>query len=323
MSIDKNTHLTEVLKTHKMSHVEDFKNRVQARADEIKDKLSEHYGTNKYVVFNSGSMAKHTATNIKFDMDFIEPFKRNAFDTLQDMFDDVYNFLHKEYKEDDDLAEEVRRQKVSIGVKFRQEEGDDKPIEIDVTPGRELNADEYPNTHDLNLCFNEDAWGFKKNSYQKTNIKKQIDHISGKQEERKIIRLLKIWKNHNNKPYKSFMLELITIKALESYKGANALWNKLKYTMEYIRDNIYEDSFHLYDPGNSNNDVVSSMEKTRRYDLKNEMETMLNNIENNDEYLKIYFPINEQFKEEDKDDSFGNKTGREGYSSPSTSQRFG
>lgn len=323
MSIDKNAHLAEVLKTHKMSHVQDFVNRVKSKADEIKDKLSNHYGTNKYTSFNSGSMAKHTATNVKFDMDFVEPFKHSAFDTLQKMFDDVYNFLHKEYKEDNDLAEEVCKQKVSIGVKFYQEEGDDKPIEIDVTPGRELSDDDYLNTHDLNLCFNKDAWGFQKGTTQKTNIKKQIDHISGKNEERKIIRLLKIWKKHNDKKYKSFMLELITIKALEGYIGENALWDKLKFTMEFIRDHINEDSFHLYDPGNSNNDVVGSMDKIKRIELRNDMENMLNNIESNDEYIRIYFPLNEQFKEEEKTNSFGNESGHEGYSTPSTSQRFG
>ncbi len=323
MSIDKNAHLAEVLKTHKMSHVQDFANRVKSKADEIKEKLSNHYGTEKYTSYNSGSMAKHTATNIKFDMDFVEPFKHSAFDTLQNMFDDVFNFLHKEYKEDNDLAEEVRKQKVSIGIKFYQEEGDDKPIEIDVTPGRELSDDDYLNTHDLNLCFNKDAWGFQKGTTRKTNIKKQIDYISGKSEERKIIRLLKIWKKHNAKKYKSFMLELISIDALKDYTGENALWDKLKFTMEYIKDHVNEDSHHLYDPGNSNNDVVGSMDKMTRLNLKIDMETMLLNIERNDEYLKIYFPVNEQFKEEEKEDSFGNKSGREGYSTPSTSRRFG
>lgn len=42
-------------------------------------------------------MAKHTATNIKFDMDVVEPFKHDAFDTLQNMFDDVYNTLTEKY----------------------------------------------------------------------------------------------------------------------------------------------------------------------------------------------------------------------------------
>ena len=39
MSIDKNAHLAEVLKTHKMSHVQDFANRVKSKADEWNRKV--------------------------------------------------------------------------------------------------------------------------------------------------------------------------------------------------------------------------------------------------------------------------------------------
>ena len=93
MSIDRNKYLGEVLHTHKLRHIEKFVKKVKDKRDEIKEVMSDHYGDKKYTAFNSGSMAKHTATNIKFDMDVVEPFKHNAFDTLQNMFDDVYNTL--------------------------------------------------------------------------------------------------------------------------------------------------------------------------------------------------------------------------------------
>lgn len=40
-------------------------------------------------------------------------------------------------------------------------------VKLDVVPGRELNKDDYPNTKNLNLYFNEDHWGYKKGSRQK------------------------------------------------------------------------------------------------------------------------------------------------------------
>ena len=238
MSIDRNKYLGEVLHTHKLRHIEEFVKKVKDKRDEIKEVMSEHYGEKKYTAFNSGSMAKHTATNIKFDMDVVEPFKHDAFDTLQNMFDDVYNTLTEKY------GSVVRKQKVSIVLEFPKEDGDELPIQIDVVPGRELSDDDYTETKDLNLCFNEDLWGFKKGTCTKTNISKQIEHISGKNTERKVIRLLKIWKKHKDKDYKSFLLELITIKALNG-KDSGGLWEDLKVTMEYIRDNITKDSFHL------------------------------------------------------------------------------
>ena len=134
MSIEKNNHLREVLDTHKMCHVQDFVDKVKQRREEIKEKMRNHYGNNKYSSFDSGSFAKHTAINIKFDLDLVEPFKHSAFGTLQDMFDDVYDFLAEEYK---DTGVTVRKQKVSVGVSFPIEEGDNKPVELDVVPGRE------------------------------------------------------------------------------------------------------------------------------------------------------------------------------------------
>lgn len=107
---------------------------------------------------------------------------------------------------------------------------------------------------------------------------------------------MKIWKKHNNKDYKSFLLELISIKALDG-KNSAGLWEDLKLTMEYIRDNIAEDSFHLYDPGNSNNDVVAAMDSFKRQSLKAEMDAMLRNIESNEEvFLPFYFPKNKNMR---------------------------
>ena len=284
MTFDKNKHLREVLDTHKMHHVQEFVDKVKNRREEIKVKMHDHYGSDKYSSFGSGSFAKHTATNVKFDLDLVEPFKHSAFDTLQDMFDSVHDFLAEEYK---DTGVTIRKQKVSIGVCFPIEEGDDKPVELDVVPGRELKDDDYPNSHDLNLCFNEDHWSFKKGTCQKTNIQKQISHIEGKTSERQIIRLLKIWKKQKSKKYKSFVIELAVIRALDGYKGEMELWSRLKYVMEYLRDNIADSSFHLYDPGNSNNDVMAAMADYDRQSFKTAMESMLNNIDSNPD---LYLP---------------------------------
>lgn len=317
MSFNKNKYLDEVLETHKLHYVQEFVNKVQAKRDEIKDVMSNHYGNKKYNAFNSGSFAKHTATNIKFDMDVVEPFKRDSFDTLQAMFDDVYNTLVEQYG-----SNIVRKQKVSVGLEFPKDDGDELPIQIDVVPGRELSNDDYNKTKDLNLCFNEDHWGFKKGTYMKTNISKQIEHICGRNIERKVIRLLKIWKKHKNKDYKSFLLELISIKALDRKKSAG-LWEDLKVTMEYIRDNITEDNFHLYNPGNGNNDVVAAMDDYKRQSLKNDMDNMLRNIETNDEtFLPYYFPQNEKYKDQGNK-GYKQKEGFNGVSYPQNPQRFG
>ena len=295
-----------------MSKIEGIVVKHRERRDEISQAIREKYGTQSYDPFQSGSFAKHTATNIKFDMDIVVPFKKSAFDTLQEMFDSVYDFLVGVYS---GTGATIRKQKVSIGVSFPLEQGEDKPVEVDVVPGRELSIGDYPKSRDLNLCFNEDHWGFKKGSYQKTNIQKQVEYIKGKDREREVIRLLKIWKKQHNKDYKSFVIELAVIRALDGYNGSMDLWQRLRFVLEYLSKHITESSFHLYDPGNSGNDVIGTMDPYKRNLLMSDMENMLRNIDaNSDFYLPYYFKVNEKY-------SGYQKKGGQMY--PTSPQRFG
>ena len=305
-------YLREVLETHRMSKIEGIVVKHRERRDEISQAIREKYGTQSYDPFQSGSFAKHTATNIKFDMDIVVPFKKSAFDTLQEMFDSVYDFLVEVYS---GTGATIRKQKVSIGVSFPLEQGEDKPVEVDVVPGRELSIGDYPKSRDLNLSFNEDHWGFKKGSYQKTNIQKQVEYIKGKDREREVIRLLKIWKKQHNKGYKSFVIELAVIRALDGYNGSMDLWQRLRFVLEYLSKHITESSFHLYDPGNSGNDVIGTMDPYKRNLLMSDMENMLRNIDaNSDFYLPYYFKVNEKY-------SGYQKKGGQMY--PTSPQRFG
>lgn len=314
--MDISRHLTESLESHKMRHIQNVVRAFNDKAVEVSNKLSSHYGSITYGIFRSGSFAKHTAINIKFDIDLVIPFKYTAFKTLEEMYNDVYNFLYKEYE---NLAV-VRKQKVSIGIEFLTNV-DSQPIKLDIVPGRELSIDDYINSHDLNLYFNEDHWGFAKGSWQKTNIWKQIKHIEGKTDERSIIRLLKIWKNTLKKDYKSFIIELFTIKAMSTYLGENDLWQKLKYVATYIKDNINNTGYQLIDPGNTNNNVLSSMSVEQRFMLANEMKTIVENISAEGSNVKYYFPINERYNV-NKEDSYKLKENN-GLSYPPTGQRFG
>ncbi|WGH76000.1 hypothetical protein P8625_02195 [Tenacibaculum tangerinum] len=199
MATDKTQHLQQVLETHRMAHIEKLLDKYKEKRQEVKEALEENYKDKIYNPINSGSYAKHTAINIKFDLDIVVPFKRNSFDTLEEMFNDVFDFLYEKYK---DVAD-VRKQKVSIGIIFDADDNGDE-INIDVVAGRELNQDQYAEDHNLNLFVNSQYGLLDEKTYIQTNIQAQIDHIKGKNNDRSIIRLLKIWKTTNNESYKSF-----------------------------------------------------------------------------------------------------------------------
>lgn len=314
--MDKNQHLSDVLYIHKMQHIQDEVEKFITRKEEIISLLMEKYEAVSYTPFMSGSMAKHTATNAKFDFDIVIPFKKTSFASLERMFNEVYNYLRE--KLSDDI--EVRKQKVSIGIIYPTDK-DGVTVQLDIVPARENKQDDFKETHDLNLFFNDSAWGFAKGSWTKTNIHAQIDHIKGKSDERKIIRLLKIWKKTRGKDYKSFMLELFTIKALEYYTGDRSLWSRLKYVLTYISEHVTDEKFQLIDPGNSNNNVLSNMDTLKRLNLSSTLDLIRNNIENNpDTYMSYYFPIKEEYLPEEKQNE---GYGKEIISYPPTAKRFG
>ena len=69
MELNKSKYLNDVLESHKMRHIKDFSDKVSKKKSEIIQKLAKHYSTlQRYDAFTSGSMAKHTAINIKFTM---------------------------------------------------------------------------------------------------------------------------------------------------------------------------------------------------------------------------------------------------------------
>ncbi|MBD5226329.1 MAG: hypothetical protein HDS68_10285 [Bacteroidales bacterium] len=314
--MDKNKHLNNVLYTHKMQHIKDEVSKFLTKKEEITSLLLEKYSAISYAPFMSGSMAKHTATNIKFDFDIVIPFKRNAFASLEDMFNEVYNYLRENLS--DDI--EVRKQKVSIGITYPADK-DNVTVQLDIVPARENKQDEFNETHDLNLYFNDSAWGFSKGSWTKTNIHAQIDHIKGKSDERKVIRLLKIWKKSRGEDYKSFMFELFSVKALDGYSGDSSLWGKLKHVLNYISEHVTDEKYQLIDPGNSNNNVLSNMDTLKRSNLSSTLEVIRKNIEDHpDLYMPYYFPIREEYlPKEEQDKGYG----KEEISYPPTAKRFG
>lgn len=263
--------------------------RYRAKRDAVKAALEKKYGSNIACIQHSGSYAKHTAVNIKFDMDLCINFKHSAFATLRAMYDDVLTYL-----ESDDFSTAVgdltdaRPQKVSVGLFFQV--GDDV-LNFDITPGRRINDDD-PDCYDLNLCLNDET----SSGRMKTNIAKQLEHIKGRKKERETIKLLKAWKFQHFPKLKSFLLELLTIKAFDNKGEANipaGRWPRLQLAMEFIRDNI--ETINLADPGNSNNNVANSLSDEQRRELARELEYALKRIVADETKLKFYFPINPKF----------------------------
>lgn len=310
MSDYKSNYLNSVLESYRMKHIDGLVNKYREKRDEIKAFLNEQYGSKIYESFNSGSYKKHTAINTKFDLDLVAPFKRNSFSTLEEMFDDVFEKLTEKYQNETD----VKKQGVSIGLTFNEED----EINIDVVPARETSQNTFSEEKNLNLHKTQG------NGYLKTNIHAQIEHIKAKENERKVIRLLKIWKACHQYKYKSFFIELLVIKAYEKSSPQGNLWEQFKTVLNYVIDNIQSENFTLKDPGNSNNNLALSLDDTEKTILVSQLKSMLVQIESNEKQIEFYLPLNEKFSENNKEENkaYGLKSSAL-VSTPPVSQRFG
>lgn len=298
MSLNKSKYLQQVLESYRMSHVADIMEKYIEKREVVKDALVEQFKDQIVTrAINSGSYAKHDAINIKFDLDVCQPFKRNSFDTLEEMADAVFNFFNEEFEDDDLVKYKTRKQRVSTGITFVID-GDE--IQMDIVPGRELNADDYVETNRLNLYVRPKL--LQAASTTQTNIQKHIDLVKGKNSERSIIRLLKVWKtNKNHTKVKSFFVELITIKAFEKCTNIpSGIWEQLEMVLAFIRDNVK--TIRLEDPANSNNVVSDTMTDSEKENLHWDMKLMLESIASSADNLKSYFPVNDDFYEEEEDE---------------------
>jgi hypothetical protein len=276
------------LGTYAMRHIQNQVTFHGEKRDAVQKALEKKYaGKLAGNIIYSGSIAKSTEINIKYDVDLIIPFKYDAFPNLEEMSRDLFRFFQTEFKDDHKMP--ARDQRVSVGLTFS------KPgisISMDIVPGREIKRDGYEPDRYLNLYDSNEK------RYFQTNIKKQIDAIKLSHDNaRNIIRLIKIWKFHQNrKALKGFIIELLVMRAFKDAgdKIPSGLWPQLEMALKYIRDQI--GSAKLIDPGNSNNVLSELLTPAQKLELANAMRNMLNSIAASPPKLAQLFPSNTQFK---------------------------
>lgn len=316
MATDKQKHLEKVLETNhinKHASIDKFVSKKNEVKNALNQKFCKEKATNS---IDSGSYAKYTAINKKFDIDCCIPFLKkepntdqNGFSSLKEMYDAVYDYFKDEY-EDDELID-VRKQRVSIGLLF---EIDGEEFNMDVVPGRERpnNSDYNENNTDLSLYINsrsakEDEKGSTK---VKTNIKTHIGLLQGesRRHERKVAKLLKVWKTERKaqkggKLIKSFMMELYTKESFDKNSDniPQGLWEKVKMVMNHIIDNI--ETNDLVDPANSSNIVSDAMSDSAKSSTKSDMKKTIKDIDDDSDKIKDYFPINEDYNDEDEENN--------------------
>jgi hypothetical protein len=208
--------------------------------DDIQQKLSVLQGGPRF--YYAGSFGKKTIIRQRYDLDIVMYWPNTAPYTIKGIYDAVGKVLKQHWTY-------VNSKTVSWELPFQG------GFHIDVVPGRALD----PQFFEANLHRTDTGTTLK------TSLKTHIDTVrnSGR---RDAIRLMKLWRERKNVPFKkSFLLELMTI---EGCKGTrfDELGAQVQASLGYIRDNIL--TCNVCDPANSNNSLLDDLDSARRAQIR-------------------------------------------------------
>lgn len=246
------------------------------KANQLKQKLfyKFKYDLFKYPSFN-GSLIKGTSIQ-NSDVDIQLRFKK-ATGTIEQVFNTVYEFLN--YELDDVSIINVRKQKHSIGITYDMS---GEKYRIDIVPTRiSKNA-----SNDDYICVNDTSL-FGQSTFKKINPSKQLKVLNFTNKERKVVKLLKMWKNENDIDIKSIYLELLVKKAFQNETLSRNIDKCLLEVLNYIGENIHR--IRVIDPANSNNIISDTISYDEKVLLSNYCLDMISKIKKDKINIIDYF----------------------------------
>ena len=208
--------------------------------DLIQQQLSVLEGGPRF--YYAGSFGKKTIIRQRYDLDIVMYWPNTAKYTIEGIYNGVGAVLKKHWRY-------VSEKTVSWELSF------DGGFHIDVVPGRALDSHFF----EANLHRTDTG------ATLKTSLKTHIDVVrsSGR---RDVIRLMKLWRERNNVPFKkSFLLELLTIEACKGIR-VDDIETLLQACFCFVRDNIL--TCNVSDPANSSNLLSDDLGRTVRIQIQ-------------------------------------------------------
>lgn len=229
---------------------------------------------------NQGSVAQGTSLSGLSDLDILVKFKKTSFSSVDTMFNSIYNFFKYNFK-DSELVD-IRKQKVSLGLTFYI---DGHYETIDIVPV--LRTDFKKGKNEYNLYRNPELTLDSKKL--KMNPHKQKHFGDYEEEKKEVVSLIKLLKEKENLPLKSFLIKELVIKAFDENKVPNTLNGQLLMTLKFISNNIKTIKIKALDnPTSVITDLLCYEEKEL---ISKKLQEIIIDINSDKNNLQKYFPI--------------------------------
>lgn len=270
--MDTETYFKNILKKEELKADSDEVKAMQAEKLNVQEVINKAFD-GKPTIRYAGSYKKNTMVKSNYDLDIVCYFKHDdesAGKNLEEIFNNVQSALSDKYF--------VFQKKSALRLQGKEDRLD---FHIDVVPGRFVDDSETD-------CFLHQTSGDK--NWLKTNLDKHIEHIGGSGLT-DTIKLVKIWRNTSRINVKTFVLELLVVKILGSYKDKDGLEKCLKTFFEKMAAGLKDVA--VEDPANSGNDLSSLFDESVKNTLSWSAK-IISEFVKKGEWQKIYGEIEDK-----------------------------
>jgi len=225
---------------------------LQKSVNKISKAFSQYFGDKiRGELIPHGSTEKGTALNYSFDIDIAVPFYPKSFLNNEDMYGQVYRFFENRIGESGII--DIRKQRRSIGVCVLV---DNSEYWVDFAPYK-LSKNNGSSGY---LFVNRKGFLIDNSTIQKTDLTKLRKNIFSNVQKR-IIVLLKEWKQRNYLPLPSHFLEHLVKDAYRVNNGRlpNSIEKKMIMVLKHMADKLQ--IIHIKGDENTNNVISNSIDE--------------------------------------------------------------
>jgi hypothetical protein len=222
---------------------------IEVLRNEFKDDL-------KLTPYRFGSTEQGTALKETFDIDICLSFKPKTFTSITAMMNEVFTFL-KKFNGINGIRH-IRKQKKSVGLLFHV---NGEEMKIDILPYQ--CSKKHKNDHSGYMCVNKGM--FEAPSRAKTDVQ-LLSNIRLSETQKKILVILKDWKQKADIPISSHLLQYLILEAYKENEGhiPSGFAEKIIMTMCFIEENLV--SIRLHGVENTNN-VLTDIPLNKKEDI--------------------------------------------------------
>jgi len=254
--VDTDKQMTTLTERMKLDKREPAYLKLDAKAVQLANLLSKEYGDLIQSMPRLGSTEAGTALKERFDIDFSINFRPSSFSSTEEMFHSVLSFLEKQVGRASIIK--VRDQRKSVGV-FVSLDGMEHRIDIvpcKLTKGSNGSGYLYVNPKSL----------FEAPTYTKTNIR-ILNRSRLSPTQQRIAIALKKWKEMNDLPISSHLLQLLI---LDAYRYSSSIPKGLTAKVIMVLNHIGSDLNVAVIRGkeNSNNVITNIPESDKESIMK-------------------------------------------------------